>query len=146
MSPEDVIYTGTDESWHLSQYSYRCLLKMEDINHQSWVVPDSNYMFTVHGMFSVGMELNRFPSGWGRSHTLARPTSYEKSHISLCHATREFTLWNSPLHFITLTSIHVGDQSGKSRTFLISAAQLCMLLLSCVQLCLIGQMVQVLML
>lgn len=144
MSPEDVIYTGTDESWHLSPYSYRCLLKMEDINHQSWVVTDSNYMFTVHGLFSVGMELNRFPSGWGQSGTLARPSSYEKSHISLCHASREFTLWNPSLRFITLTSIHAGDQSVKKQHFSHFYCTLCMLLLSRVQLCLIGQMDQVL--
>lgn len=52
-------------------------------------------------------------SQWTGSRTLARPFTYEKSHISLCHASREFTLWNPSLHFITLTSI-CAHQSGKS--------------------------------
>lgn len=92
MPTVDVIYTGTDGSRHLLPYSYRCLLKIEDINHQSGAVTDSNYMFTVDGPRPVGMEPCRFPSGWGGSRTLARSSSYEKSHVSLCHATGHLTL------------------------------------------------------
>lgn len=138
------LYWDWWELTHLSPYSYRCLVKMEDINHQSRVVTDSNYMFAVHWLFSVGMELNRFPSGWGWSRTLARPSSYEKSHVSLCQATREFTLWNPSPHHL---DFHPCRRSKRQMcSFIISTERLCMLLLSRVQPCLIGQMDQVLML
>lgn len=113
MPPEDVIYPGTDGSRHLSPYSYRCLLKMEGINHQSRAVTDCNYRFTVHGLLPVGMEPNRFPSGWGGSRVLARPSSYEKSHVSLCPATGDLTSWNPSLHFVALSPGRAEDQSDK---------------------------------
>lgn len=95
-------------------------------------------------LFSVGMKLNRFPSGRGRSCTLARPSSYVKSHFSLCHATRGVHLVES------MPAFHYPDfhpcrrLKWKKRSFIISTAQLCMRLVSRAQSCLIGQMVRVL--
>lgn len=144
MSPEDVIYTGTDGNWHFSPYSYRCLVKMEDINHQSRVVTDSNYMFTVHWLFSVGLGLNRFPSGWGTEAQAGETLLlWEITHfIKSCYQGVHLVESIPAFHRLDFHPCRRSKQ--QMRSFITSTAQLYTLLLSRVHPCLIDQMVQVL--